>query len=323
MLHPPLDARYRYGHAVALSLRDRAILGTEGAARPCLLVAPVLYWPGPKLLGETLSACQALPAIATTLRAEIVGTALPRGAMPFTQEQFLGVFRDYNIAVWPAQWLLDLLAILALGLAARGKHARGVSLILALLWAWTAIVYHWTFFSRINGAAVWFGIAFLIQALVFVWFGVARRRIRFEARWNVRTLLGLVLIVYALLLYPALGYLLGRRYPSMPTFGLPCPTTIFTFGLLLWAVPPLPLSVIAVPALWSLLGFSAATSLGITEDYGLLIAALVAVPCFIHSIRLARRADTHRAVTGDTPPHASSTEALRPRTSTATPDSGR
>ena len=35
-------------------------------------------------------------------------------ALPFMVEQFYGVFRDYNMAVGPAQWFLVALAIAAL-----------------------------------------------------------------------------------------------------------------------------------------------------------------------------------------------------------------
>ncbi|WP_414541485.1 DUF6064 family protein [Nostoc sp. CCY0012] len=29
-------------------------------------------------------------------------------------------------------------------------------------------------------------------------------------------------------MYPLIGYALGRIFPTSPTFGVPCPTTIFT-----------------------------------------------------------------------------------------------
>jgi len=251
---------------------------------------------GTRAAGETPTARQVVPDVATALLCDIdrhsdtIG-----GAMPFTQEQFLGVFRDYNVAVWPVQWILNLLAVVAIGLAARGQHPRVVVLILAGLWAWMGTAYHLAFFATVNRAAVWFGAAFLVEALLLLWQEVVRQSIRFEARRNLRTLLGVVLLTYALLLYPLLGYLLGRRYPSMPTFGLPCPTTILTFGLFLWAVPPLPLSVVAIPAPWSLLGFSAAMSLSVTEDYGLLIAGVLAT-VFIAAARRSHR------VSGGYPP---------------------
>jgi uncharacterized membrane protein len=154
-----------------------------------------------------------------------------------------------------------------------------------------AIAYHLSFFAPINRAAVGFAILFVIEALIFLWQGVIRGRIRFRAQRDLRTATGLALIVYALLLYPALGYLLGRRYPAMPTFGLPCPTTIFTFGLLLWTVLPFPRYVLVIPALWALLGTAAAISLSVAEDYGLLIAAILSLAWTAASARSRTRSD--------------------------------
>lgn len=211
--------------------------------------------------------------------------------MPFSQAQFLEVFRHYNEAVWPAQWLMNLLAIAVIALAVRGRSARVVSGILGIFWIWMGIAYHWAFFARINRAAVAFGLLFVTEGLLLLRMGVAQRLLRFRLRADSGGVLGLTLIAYALLLYPAIGYLIGRRYPETPTFGLPCPTTIFTFGLLLWADPPVPLRLVLIPAIWSLIGFSAAYSLSMTEDYGLLIAGILA------TAQLVYRARQHPAVT--------------------------
>jgi uncharacterized protein DUF6064 len=44
----------------------------------------------------------------------------------------------------------------------------------------------------------------------------------------------------------------GHRYPEMPMFGVtPCPVTIFTFGLLLLTVRPVPRSLFVIPFVWS------------------------------------------------------------------------
>ena len=72
--------------------------------------------------------------------------------------------------------------------------------------------------------------------------------------------------------YPALGDALGHRYPAAPTFGLPCPTTIFTIGLLLWAAHRMPRAVLVIPIVWAVFGFQAAVFLGVREDLGLLVA---------------------------------------------------
>src|SRR5665647_2806931 len=64
---------------------------------------------------------------------------------------------------------------------------------------------------------------------------------------------------------------LGHHYPAAPTFGLPCPTTIFTFGVLLMAARPLPWLVLVAPMVWAAIGAAAAFSLGVTQDIGLLV----------------------------------------------------
>lgn len=212
--------------------------------------------------------------------------------MPFTAEQFFAVFSQYNEAVWPAQVVAIIDASIAIGAALHGGRRAGrlVALILAVLWLWMGIVYHLQFFSRINPAAVVFAAAFIVEAGLLFWTGVIRARLAFEPRRDAAGVLGGILLFYALVGYPEIGRALGHSYPAAPTFGLPCPTTIFTFGLFLWARPPVPFSLMIVPALWAVVGSVAALQLGVGEDTGLAVSALVALPLLVrHSRTLAPR----------------------------------
>ena len=197
--------------------------------------------------------------------------------LPFTTGEFLEVFRRYNEAVWPAQWILLALGLAAIVLAvSRAPYAgRAASLVLASLWLWMGVVYHLIFFRPINQAATGFGVAFVVQAALLAWLGAWRGALRFRPRADAAGVAGALALLYALAVYPALAYLLGHRYPATPTFGLPCPTTILTFGLLLWAEAPVPRRVVVIPALWAALGTVAASQLGMREDLGLLVAGLV------------------------------------------------
>jgi len=199
--------------------------------------------------------------------------------IPFSIAEFLAVFVRYNNAVWPGQVVIYLAGLIAIGLALKRYRdaSKAISFILALLWLWMAIVYHWIFFSTINEAARFFGALFVVQALVFVFAGVLNSRLSFKFKFDVSGIVGGVLITYALVLYPILGIIFGHKYPAAPTFGVPCPTTIFTFGILLAAARKVPLYVLLIPFLWSLLGFWAAVSLGMTQDYGLVVAGLITV----------------------------------------------
>ncbi len=81
--------------------------------------------------------------------------------------------------------------------------------------------------------------------------------------------------MYALVVYPAWSYLAGQSFLETPTFGLPCPTTIFTMGLLAGLTRPYPRSVFVVPVLWSLVGVQAAFLLSVPQDLGLAVVAVV------------------------------------------------
>jgi hypothetical protein len=196
-------------------------------------------------------------------------------ALPFTAEQFFGVFRAYNEALWPAQVFLLAVALVAVALI--GSRQRwsgiGVSAILAFLWAWLGVVYHWAFFAAINPLAGVFSAVSIAGAMVFLWEGVIRHRLEFRFARSARTFAGVLLVLFALVVYPAWSVWAGHRYPAMPTFGLPCPTTLFTIGVLAFLVVPHPRSPLAVPVLWCLIGFQAAFFLDVPQDLALLVAA--------------------------------------------------
>lgn len=197
--------------------------------------------------------------------------------LPFTTEQFYAVFRHYNTTLWPAQLVLLALAAAAVALVVwpRRWSGAGVSLILALLWTWMALAYHLAFFTAISAPAYGFAMAFLWGAGLFLWHGVVRRRLEFRVTAGARSAMGLLLVVFALVVYPAWSSLSGLRYLETPTFGLPCPTTIFTVGLLAFLVRPYPRSPLLVPVLWSLVGVQAAFLLGVPQDLALAVAAVV------------------------------------------------
>ncbi len=197
--------------------------------------------------------------------------------LPFTAEQFLEVFRDYNTALWPVQVLLLALAGMAVMFVVwpRAWSGVGVSAILAFLWGWMGLVYHLAFFTSISPPAYAFAAVFVVGALVFFWQGIVQRRLEFRWQGGARGVTGVLLIVYALVVYPAWSGFAGQPYLDTPTFGLPCPTTIFTMGLLACLVRPYPRGVFVVPVLWSLVGVQAAFLLSVPQDLGLAVVAVV------------------------------------------------
>ena len=64
-------------------------------------------------------------------------------------------------------------------LSSRRSHARRISGLLAVHWAWSAVAYHVVFFTRVNPAAWLFAAIFLLQAALFFWSGVIRGHLSF------------------------------------------------------------------------------------------------------------------------------------------------
>jgi Family of unknown function (DUF6064) len=203
--------------------------------------------------------------------------------IPFSVEQFFSVFAQYNERVWPMQVFLNLLALMAVVLLYRARplESRILSAILAFLWAWMAVAYHFAFFTTINAAAWLLGVVFIAGALWFVRIGVIKGKLQFRLRGGIRGWAGGILIGFALVVYPLLGYVLGHHYPAAPTFGLPCPSTIFTLGMLLFLSAPVPRSVFVVPLIWAAVGSIAAFQLGVLQDLGLLVAGVVGLTSVI------------------------------------------
>ncbi len=199
---------------------------------------------------------------------------------PFTLQQFFDVFASYNAAIWPAQivaYVVGLAVVASLG--RKWLHApRFILLALASMWLWNGIGYHFLFFAEVNPVAKVFAGVFVVQAILLAGWAFARPSLTFEVSRDARSATGLIFILFAMFIYPALGFWAGHGFMSGPMFGVaPCPTTIFTIGLLLLARGQLVAALAIIPFLWSLVGLAAALQFGMYEDLALPVASAVLV----------------------------------------------
>jgi Family of unknown function (DUF6064) len=195
--------------------------------------------------------------------------------LPFTSDQFFGVFALYNrtfLFVAVALWLATV-GTVAFASRDPERRSRTLSLLLAVLWLWNAVAYHALFFTRINPAAWLFATLFGVQAVLFLW-AMAGRRIEYFLAVGWRRRIGQGLVAYALA-YPFLTIALGHSYPETPTFGVPCPTAILTIGLRVGARGNLPVILAIIPIVWGFIGGSAAVLLDVPTDYVLLGAGIL------------------------------------------------
>jgi len=189
--------------------------------------------------------------------------------LPFSPEQFFDVFRAYNLAVWPWQWVLTAAGLFALaGAAVRTPAGARLALgALSALWLWMAVAYHLLQFARINPAARAFAGLFALQAGLLLWEALRPSPPAMGLVASPRGFAGLLLAVFGLAVYPLLNPAFGHAYPAAPGFGLPCPTTIFTLGILSWLRPAPDRRLLAIPVLWSAIGATAAVLLGVPQDF--------------------------------------------------------
>jgi hypothetical protein len=198
--------------------------------------------------------------------------------IPFTIDQFFGIFAQYNVDIWPAQVVAYLLAAASVALVFMKVPFAGrvMSGTLGIFWVWMGAVYHIGHFSTINPAARVFGVMFIVQGVLFFLFGVVKPGLSFSPSRTAYSMVGMIFVLYAMALYPLLGSAFGHHYPAAPMFGVaPCPTTIFTVGVLLWASSRVPVLLLPIPLLWSIVGMSAAISLRVPQDYGLFVAGVL------------------------------------------------
>jgi hypothetical protein len=141
---------------------------------------------------------------------------------------------------------------------------------------------------------------FIAGGLAFAW--AATRPPEFAVPRDAAGALGAFGVTYALVLYPLLGLALGHRYPLSPTFGAPCPSVIFTFGILFWTVGRVPAYLLVAPILWAGIGASAAVQWEMLEDLAMPVIAVAAAVFIVRpNRRLGPRHERRSSVSATVP----------------------
>lgn len=198
--------------------------------------------------------------------------------IPFNTEQFFEVIEKYNLAFFPAQLIIIFLGILSV-LLLHSKTAIKNKLIggfLGILWIWMGIAYHLMHFTEINKAAYLFGGLFILQGILFLAETFIRKKLAFEFYGKFIDYVAYLFILFGIAFYPILIYFLEKSLVTTITLGLPCPSTILTFGFLILTNPKFSKYLLVIPGLWTIVGTSAAYNFGVYPDYLMAAAALVA-----------------------------------------------
>lgn len=197
---------------------------------------------------------------------------------PFTTGQFFEVFERYNETVFPFQLVIIALGIAGLYLLHSKWSAKSklIGAYLGGLWIWMGVVYHIIFFAEINTAAYAFGGMFILQGLLILYYSFIGKKLFFSFSFQARDYIGYFFIIFGLIIYPVVGYFIENSFARTISLGLPCPTTIMTFGFFMLSREKFPRVLLIIPLLWAVIGLSAVFNFGVYQDMMILVSALVA-----------------------------------------------
>jgi hypothetical protein len=198
----------------------------------------------------------------------------------FSPRTYYRLFELYNADIWPAQIVTLALGVAALGLLRypRAGQGRIVAAILAGCWLWVAWAFHWRHYATINWAAIYFAGAFVLEALFFIVIGVVRNALSFESPSAAPYRIGCAVILFALIVQPLVGPLLGRGWTQVEVFGAaPDPTAVATLGLLLTARGRTSWMLWTIPVLWCVLSGAVLWTMESPDAFVMPAAALLAV----------------------------------------------
>ena len=208
----------------------------------------------------------------------------------FSPRTYYRLFELHNAAIWPAQVATVLVGLAILWRLRRPEASRG-RLIAALLsgcWLFVAGDFHLVGYAKINWAAVYFAAAFGLEAALLIWTGVVRGALPFERGSAASRRVGFWLFLFALLLEPSIGPLLGRSWRQVEVFGAaPDPTAVATLGVLALAAGRARWELLAVPAIWC--GITGATLLAMKAPDFCVPPAAGALALWLAAVRTFRR----------------------------------
>jgi hypothetical protein len=212
--------------------------------------------------------------------------------LSFAPQTYYRLFELYNAAIWPGQIvaLLAGVAILALLRRAGPQPGRLVAGILAVCWLWIAIAFHANRYASINFPAIYFAWGFGVEAALLICVGVVRGRLAFGPSGGRSGRVGLWIFLFALLLQPVIGLLLGRSWRQVELFGLaPDPTAVATLGILLRGEGRTRWKPMIVPVLWCAITGATLWTMRAPDFWIAPAAALLAVVLAAWNARSVRR----------------------------------
>ena len=195
----------------------------------------------------------------------------------FSPRTYYRMFELYHQQIWPIQVVAIGSVVAILVSLRRGAEwaARTIALLLAGWWLWVGIAFHLGRYSTINWAARYFAALFVVQAVLLVWQGIVRGRLRMVISRARRDWMAVGLFAVAVILEPVMSRLAGRTWAQAELVGItPDPTAIATLALLALVTPRSPRLLLIIPVLSCVIGAATLWALGSAEAWMVIVAGI-------------------------------------------------
>jgi hypothetical protein len=196
----------------------------------------------------------------------------------FSSKTYYRLFELHNAALWP--WHVAAFAagfaILALMVKPSQWQRALIGGLLALSWLSVAWFFLHKRYQTINWAADYAAIAFTIEAALFVLWAFPRES--FAAHRSRGGRMAMALIIYALVLQPLIGPILGRSWAGVEIFAIsPNPTVAASLAVIAYVRSRLRWLLMIVPLLWCVVTALTEFAMGARDGMIMPIIAILAI----------------------------------------------
>lgn len=195
--------------------------------------------------------------------------------LPYTPDIYLRLYIPYNQVVWPLQLVIAAGFYIALILSIRYPSIGGriISAFLAAAYIFVGSVFYYSFLFNLLWLAPLLSFLCLFHALILIWQGVKRNRLKIGIHKTMVSASGIFLIVLATFYSPLIVTVSGQNPLQMQFAGLaPIPTFVLTVGLYLASINTLPTVLTIIPII--LLVFEAWHTFLLNDFGGMVLVAL-------------------------------------------------
>lgn len=201
---------------------------------------------------------------------------------------FWNTIASYNQATWAAQLIICAAGILLTVCLYRNPTDRIkiiYKLFLSFCFAWISIVFFILYGSiQLNKflTASLFG---LISFLFFI--DVFANKTTFTRNKKYNKISSFLYILLAF--YPLFSLILGKHFPVLTTWLMPCPLTVFAIALLISFFPQIDFKVFTLLVLWALSGLPKIFMFQVPEDSILFISGILAILVWLSSVKKGKQ----------------------------------